>query len=45
VSLDIRASADDALDVAHMQALKDALAVEKDPEIKESLTGCADELK
>jgi len=45
VAPDIRASADDALDVAHRQALKDALAVETDPEIKESLTGCIDELK
>ena len=32
-------------DVAHMLALKDALAVEKDSEVKESLTECVDELK
>src|SRR5436309_2280048 len=42
---DIKASAKNALDVAHKLALKDALAVEKDPEIKEVLTQCVDELK
>ena len=45
MSPDIKASAKSALDVAHLQALKDALAVEKDPEIKEVLTECVDELK
>jgi len=45
VSPDIQASADDALDVAHRLALKDALAVETDPEIRESLTECIDEVK
>ena len=45
VSPDIAASVKNALDVAHRLALKDALAVENDPEIKESLTECVDELK
>jgi hypothetical protein len=45
VSADIQASAKNALDVAHMQALKDALAVETDPEIRETLTSCVDDLK
>jgi len=45
VSPDIEASAKNALDVAHMRALQDALAVEKDPEIKEVLTSCVDDLK
>jgi hypothetical protein len=45
VSPDIKASAKNALDVAHMQALKDALTDEKDPEIKELLTECVDDLK
>jgi len=45
VAPDIKASAKNALDVAQIQALNDALAVEKDPEVKESLTQCVDDLK
>lgn len=42
VSPDIQSSAKNALDAAYMLALKDALAVEKDPKIKEALTGCSE---
>jgi hypothetical protein len=45
VAPDIQASAKNALDVAHMQALKDALAVEKDPQVIDVLTECIDDLK
>lgn len=45
VAPDVKASAKSALDVARALALKEALGVENDPEIKEGLASCIDELK